>query len=105
VPFQEEGCNLTANSLHPGAIITNIIRYVAGNNSNDIASSDLSKKMLIFQKHCKIRSNKKRFIQEQNHIVGIQLTNINVCLTGALISVLSPVANLVLKSIPQVIES
>ncbi|XP_066342539.1 short-chain dehydrogenase TIC 32, chloroplastic-like isoform X2 [Miscanthus floridulus] len=50
--FQEEGCNLTANSLHPGAIITNIIRYVAGNNS-------------------------------------------------ALISVLSPVANLVLKSIPQ----
>jgi hypothetical protein len=42
VPFQEEGCNLTANSLHPGVIITNIIRYVAGNNSNDIASSDLS---------------------------------------------------------------
>ncbi|XP_066336826.1 short-chain dehydrogenase TIC 32, chloroplastic-like [Miscanthus floridulus] len=50
--FQEEGCNLTANSLHPGVIITNIIRYVAGNNN-------------------------------------------------ALISVLSPVANLVLKSIPQ----
>jgi hypothetical protein len=44
VPFQEEGCNLTANSLHPGVIITNIIRYVAG-NSNDVASSDLSKKI------------------------------------------------------------
>ncbi|AQK58645.1 retinol dehydrogenase 12 [Zea mays] len=49
--FQEEGCNLTANSLHPGVIITNIIRYVAGNS--------------------------------------------------ALISALSPVANLVLKSVPR----
>ncbi|KAF8730969.1 hypothetical protein HU200_016844 [Digitaria exilis] len=50
--FQEEGCNLTANSLHPGVIFTNIIRYVAGNSS-------------------------------------------------ALLSVLSPVANLVLKNVPQ----
>ncbi|CAN6374471.1 unnamed protein product [Urochloa humidicola] len=49
--FQEEGCNLTANSLHPGVIFTNIVRYVAGNN--------------------------------------------------ALLSVLSPVAKLVLKSVPQ----
>nr|CAB3491117.1 unnamed protein product [Digitaria exilis] len=49
--FQEEGCNLTANSLHPGVIFTNIIRYVAGNS--------------------------------------------------ALLSVLSPVANLVLKNVPQ----
>ncbi|PWZ28401.1 Short-chain dehydrogenase TIC 32, chloroplastic [Zea mays] len=49
--FQEEGCNLTANSLHPGVIVTNIIRYVAGNS--------------------------------------------------ALISALSPVANLVLKSVPR----
>ncbi|CAO2152890.1 unnamed protein product [Urochloa humidicola] len=49
--LQEEGCNLTANSLHPGVIFTNIVRYVAGNN--------------------------------------------------ALLSVLSPVAKLVLKSVPQ----
>ncbi|XP_006662784.1 short-chain dehydrogenase TIC 32, chloroplastic-like [Oryza brachyantha] len=26
--LQEEGCNLTANSLHPGVILTNITRYV-----------------------------------------------------------------------------
>ena len=59
----------------------------------------------IFQKHCKLRPNKK--IQKQNNIAGssIQLTNTDVCLTDVLISVLSPVANLVLKSIPQVIES
>ncbi|KAJ1274817.1 hypothetical protein BS78_05G089500 [Paspalum vaginatum] len=49
--FQEEGCNLTANSLHPGVIFTNIIRYVAANR--------------------------------------------------ALVSVVSPVANLFLKSVPQ----
>ncbi|KAF0902512.1 hypothetical protein E2562_017911 [Oryza meyeriana var. granulata] len=30
--FQEEGCNLTANSLHPGVILTNITRYVATNS-------------------------------------------------------------------------
>ncbi|XP_062183241.1 short-chain dehydrogenase TIC 32, chloroplastic-like [Phragmites australis] len=30
--FQEEGCNLTANSLHPGVIVTNIARYVATNS-------------------------------------------------------------------------
>lgn len=50
----------------------------------------------------------RRFIQEQNHIItgsSIHLTNTNVRLTGALISVLSPVANLFLKSVPQVIES
>ncbi|GJN28670.1 hypothetical protein PR202_gb16825 [Eleusine coracana subsp. coracana] len=29
--FQEEGCNLTANSLHPGVIVTNIVRYIARN--------------------------------------------------------------------------
>ncbi|GJN07323.1 hypothetical protein PR202_ga25144 [Eleusine coracana subsp. coracana] len=31
VPLQEEGCNLTANSLHPGVIVTNIARYIATN--------------------------------------------------------------------------
>ncbi|XP_052137204.1 short-chain dehydrogenase TIC 32, chloroplastic-like [Oryza glaberrima] len=30
--FQEEGCNLTANSLHPGVILTNITRYVVTNS-------------------------------------------------------------------------
>jgi len=30
--FQEEGCDLTANSLHPGVIFTNIVRYIAGNS-------------------------------------------------------------------------
>lgn len=30
--FQEEGCNLTANSVHPGIIVTNIARYVATNS-------------------------------------------------------------------------
>ncbi|XP_062197249.1 short-chain dehydrogenase TIC 32 A, chloroplastic-like isoform X2 [Phragmites australis] len=30
--FQEEGCNLTANSLHPGLIPTNIARYVVTNS-------------------------------------------------------------------------
>ncbi|KAL6870803.1 hypothetical protein ACP4OV_014651 [Aristida adscensionis] len=30
--FQEEGCNLTANALHPGVIVTNIARYIATNS-------------------------------------------------------------------------
>ncbi|KAL5204124.1 hypothetical protein ABZP36_008995 [Zizania latifolia] len=30
--FQEEGCNLTANSLHPGMILTNIARYIITNS-------------------------------------------------------------------------
>ncbi|TVU26164.1 hypothetical protein EJB05_28700 [Eragrostis curvula] len=29
--FQEEGCKLTANSLHPGVIATNLFRYIASN--------------------------------------------------------------------------
>lgn len=30
--FQEQGCDLTANSLHPGIIVTNIVRYTATNS-------------------------------------------------------------------------
>ncbi|KAM3311630.1 hypothetical protein ACQJBY_031953 [Aegilops geniculata] len=30
--FQEEGCDLTANSLHPGIIGTNIVRYITTNS-------------------------------------------------------------------------
>ncbi|TVU26173.1 hypothetical protein EJB05_28709 [Eragrostis curvula] len=33
--FEEEGCNLTANSLHPGVILTNIVRYIASNRVLD----------------------------------------------------------------------
>uniref|UniRef100_A0A453HIL7 Short-chain dehydrogenase TIC 32, chloroplastic n=1 Tax=Aegilops tauschii subsp. strangulata TaxID=200361 RepID=A0A453HIL7_AEGTS len=31
--FQEEGCDLTANSLHPGIIGTNIVRYITTNSN------------------------------------------------------------------------
>jgi len=47
VQFQEEGCNLTANSLHPGVIFTNIVRYIAGNSNNFASSSWISQKKNI----------------------------------------------------------
>lgn len=37
---QEEGVNITANSLHPGSIITNLLRYhsfIDGNKNNSAA--------------------------------------------------------------------
>jgi hypothetical protein len=37
--LQEEGCNLTANSLHPGVIVTNIARYIATNSNNFTSST------------------------------------------------------------------
>lgn len=33
VEIQEEGCDLTANSLHPGIIGTNIVRYITINSN------------------------------------------------------------------------
>jgi len=36
LPVQEEGVNITANSLHPGSIMTNLLRFHSVINSNTL---------------------------------------------------------------------
>jgi hypothetical protein len=36
LPMQEEGVNITANSLHPGPIMTNLLRFHSVINSNTL---------------------------------------------------------------------